>query len=66
MPSCTTCSVAFRSSASPSKRIVPLVRTMREMERNVVVFPAPLAPRIVVIPPFSMLKLRPCSAFVRP
>jgi hypothetical protein len=39
---------------------------MREIARSVVVLPAPFAPRIVVIPPFAMLKLTPCSAFVRP
>ena len=66
MPSCTTSSVALRSSASPSKRIVPAVRTIREIARNVVVLPAPFAPRIVVIPPFTMPKLTPCKAFVRP
>ena len=66
MPSCTTSSVALRSSASFSKRIEPVVRTMREMARRVVVLPAPFAPRIVVMPPDTMLKLTPCRAFVRP
>ena len=31
-------------------------------DRNVVVLPAPLAPRMVVIPPCSKEKLMPCKA----
>ncbi len=66
MPSRTTSSVARDSSDWPSKRIAPEVRTMREIARSVVVLPAPLAPRMVVMPPAAMEKLTPCSAFVRP
>jgi len=58
--------VARWSSGWPSNRIEPAVRTMREIARSVVVLPAPFAPRMVVIPPRAMLKLTPCSAFVRP
>src|SRR6266542_895716 len=60
MPSCTTSSVPRRSSGSPWKRIAPVVRTMREIARSVVVLPAPFAPRMVVIPPDVMEKVTPC------
>jgi hypothetical protein len=66
MPSRTMSSVARRSSDWPSKRTLPAVRTIRQIARSVVVFPAPLAPSMVVIPPDAMEKLTPCSAVVRP
>jgi hypothetical protein len=59
-------SVAFRSMRSPAKRMTPVVRTMAEMARSVVVLPAPLAPSTVVMPPGSMENVTPCSAWVRP
>jgi hypothetical protein len=44
----------------------PRVFTMPHTARSVVVLPAPLAPRIVVMPPSSTSKLMPCSTFVQP
>jgi hypothetical protein len=44
----------------------PRVLTMAEIARRVVVFPAPLAPSTVVMPPSSIAKLTPWSAWVRP
>ena len=59
-------SVARPSIRWPSKRTVPVGGTMPETARSVVVLPAPLAPRIVVMPPASTVKLTPWRTRVAP
>src|SRR2546427_2232534 len=66
IPRRTMSSVARPAMRAPSKRISPAVRTMPHTARNVVVLPAPLAPRIVVIPPSSTANRIPCSTLVQP
>src|SRR5262245_42161015 len=66
MPRRTMSSVERPSMRRPSKRTSPLVLTMPHTARSVVVFPAPLAPRIVVMPPASTAKATPCSTLVHP
>src|SRR5262245_41418270 len=58
-------SVARPSMRWPSKRISPAVLIIPHTARSVVVLPAPLAPRIVVIPPASTAKSMPCRTFVQ-
>src|ERR671919_205454 len=51
----------------PEKRICPaVVFTMPHTARSVVVLPAPLAPRMVVMPPASTAKSTPCRTRVQP
>src|SRR5262245_51164916 len=57
-------SVARPSMRWPSKRISPAVLIIPHTARSVVVLPAPLAPRIVVIPPASTAKSMPWRTFV--
>src|SRR2546425_7908604 len=59
-------SVALPSIRWPSKRTSPVVFTMPQTARRVVVFPAPLAPRMVVMPPVSTAKCRPWSTLIPP
>src|SRR5262245_48644109 len=66
MPSRTISSVALPSIRWPSKCTSPVVFTIPHTARRVVVLPAPLAPRIVVIPPDSTEKERPWSTRVQP
>src|SRR5262249_7014150 len=65
-PRCTMSSVALPSIRSSPSRISPLVRTMPQIARNVVVLPAPLAPSNAVTPPCSTAKSIPCSTRVSP
>ncbi len=44
----------------------PVVRTMPQTERSVVVLPAPLAPSSVVMPPSAIDRSSPCSTCVAP
>src|SRR5262252_9893409 len=66
MPSLTMSSVALPSMRFPSNRTVPDVLTIPHTARSVVVLPAPLAPRIVVMPPDSTANDRPWSTLVHP
>src|SRR5262245_32481905 len=66
MPSLTMSSVARPSIRWPAKRTSPVVFTMPQTARRVVVLPAPLAPRMVVMPPASTANARPCSTVVHP
>ena len=66
MPSLTIFSVDMWVIGLPSNSIAPVVRTMLQMARNVVVLPAPLAPSSVVTLPSSSEKLIPCSACTCP
>src|SRR6266852_4968977 len=66
MPARTRSSGARPSMRRPSKCTVPSVLTSPDTARSVVVLPAPLAPRIVVMPPSSTAKLTPCSTRVQP
>ncbi len=50
-------SVARPAIERPSKRISPLVSVIPVSERSVVVLPAPLAPRSVVMPPLDDLDI---------
>ena len=59
MPARTRSSGARPSMRPPAKCTEPSVLTSPETALSVVVFPAPLAPRIVVIPPSSTSKLTP-------
>ena len=52
-------SVRLPVIGSPAKRIAPSVRTMPQIARKVVVFPAPFAPRSAVIDFSSMAKSMP-------
>src|ERR1019366_8027008 len=65
-PRRTTSSVAMPLIDSPPRISSPCVRTMPQIARNVVVLPAPLAPRSAVTPPSSTEKSMPCSTFVSP
>ena len=51
MPSLTSFSVDRVLNSSPSKRMAPVKRTMLQIDRNVVVLPAPLDPNSVVTLP---------------
>src|SRR3972149_451998 len=66
IPSLTISSVALPSMRCPSKRPVPAVFTMPHPARSVVVLPAPLAPRMAVMPPVSTAKPRPWRTLVHP
>src|SRR5882724_2970168 len=66
IPSLTISSVALPSMRCPSKRTLPLVFTMPHTARSVVVLPAPLAPRIAVMPPASTAKPKPWRTLVAP
>src|SRR5215468_4688097 len=66
MPRRTMSSVALPSMRCPSKRTIPEVLTMPHTARSVVVLPAPLAPRMAVMPPASTAKARPCKTLVHP
>ncbi len=55
-----------RASSFPPKRIWPARRTVFEIARSVVVFPAPFAPRTAVICPSSTVSVTPCSALIGP
>ena len=57
---------ACPSMRSPPQRISPLVRTMPQIARRVVVLPAPLAPSSAVTPPSSTTKSMPCSTASAP
>ena len=50
----------------PAKRIAPLRLTVPEIARNVVVLPAPLAPRTATISPSATVSETPCSALTGP
>src|SRR5687768_10672894 len=66
MPRRTMFSVVLPSIRWPSKRTSPEVLTMAQTARSVVVLPAPLAPRMVVMPPASTAKRSPWSTLVLP
>src|SRR6266850_2212891 len=66
IPSLTISSVGLPSIRCPSKSTLPLVLTMPQTARSVVVLPAPLAPRIAVMPPASTAKPRPWRTLVAP
>ena len=51
---------------SPSSSTSPLVLTVPEIARSVVVLPAPFAPRIATKSPSSTLSETPCSARISP
>ncbi len=59
-------SVERPDSGAPSNSIAPVVRTMLQIARSVVVLPAPLAPSRVVRLPSLRAKLSPCSAWTWP
>src|SRR5277367_3959532 len=59
-------SVALPSMRSSPSRISPVVRTIPQIARSVVVLPAPLAPSSAVTPPASTAKSMPCSTRVSP
>ena len=65
-PRRTMSSVARPEMRSPAKNTSPLVRTMPQRARKVVVLPAPLAPSSAVMVPSAMVKSRPCSTSVGP
>jgi hypothetical protein len=50
----------------PSKTTSPDFRTVPEIARSVVVFPAPFAPRIETACPCSTWSETPCSARIAP
>ena len=62
MPSLTMFSVDMVLIGLPSNSIPPVVRTMLQIARSVVVLPAPLAPSSVVTLPSSSVNEMPCSA----
>ena len=57
-------SVARPAIGLPSKRISPLIRTMPQSARNVVVLPAPLAPSKVTMLPFVEREVEPVQRLV--
>src|SRR5580692_9016008 len=59
-------SVGLPSMRSSPSRISPVVRTIPQIARSVVVLPAPLAPSSAVTPPSSTEKSMPCSTRVSP
>ncbi len=59
-------SVERPDSGAPSNSIAPVVRTMLQIARRVVVLPAPLAPSSVVRLPSLSANSRPCSAWTWP
>src|SRR5690349_12160956 len=61
MPARATAS-GCRGSRSPAKTMSPLVRTVAEMARSVVVLPAPFAPSTATISPSPTERSIPCSA----
>src|SRR5271165_3054754 len=65
-PRRTASSVAMPRILSPPRSRSPWVRTMPQIARNVVVLPAPLAPRSAVTPPSSTEKSMPCNTLVSP
>ena len=68
---CAIPSLAIDSGARPAIRfdanaISPVFRTVPEIERSVVVLPAPFAPRIDTACPSSTASETPCSARIGP
>ena len=59
-------SLARPSIRRPSNRTVPAGATIPDTARSVVVFPAPLAPRIVVMPRASTVNPTPWRTRVAP
>jgi hypothetical protein len=66
MPSRAMSSLARPSIRWPSNRTMPSRATIPDTARRVVVFPAPLAPRIVVMPPASTANPIPWMTRVAP
>src|SRR5260370_17184857 len=66
MPRRAMCSGARLEMSWPSKTTLPVLRTVPDMARRVVVLPAPLAPRSATMPPASTLSDTPCSALMGP
>ena len=66
MPRRTMSSIARPAMRSPAKRMSPVVRSMPDTARSVVVLPAPLAPSSVVTPPSATSRSSPNSTWVRP
>src|SRR5450432_76985 len=65
-PRRTIVSVAWPSMRVPARRTSPRVRIMLQTARSSVVLPAPLAPRIAVMPPSATAKSMPCRTSVGP
>jgi hypothetical protein len=62
----TMVSGALRLSDLPARRISPLLRTVFEIARSVVVLPAPFAPRTATTACSATSSETPCSALTGP